>query len=187
MLRSILSAVLMFFLPGFTLINAIYPAKGQLDDELDMLYRITYGLGLSAAVVVILGFILGNIQLGGKGLFIPEALSAGLVALTIIFFLIGWLRGAYQRLAHISPKLCRTSPEVSAVEGKDIQKVKRLQKLAKKRGRLKERLKYTEKMIEKSEEGEEEKLKWEKESIQEQLEEVEKRLKEAEKDRETDF
>ncbi len=188
MLRLILSALLMFFLPGFTLINAVYPVKGELDEELDMLYRMTYGLGLSAAIVVLIGFILGHISLnGGKGLFVSETLTAGLILLTVLFFLIGWYRGGYQRLSYISPKLCRPKRDLPDFEEKGMEKVKKLQGLAKKRGKLKEKLRYKKRKIKRSEGEKKKRLEKEREHLREELEEIEKELKEAEKDREKDF
>src|SRR3989449_5896785 len=42
--RVIGALVLLFFLPGFLLINALYPRKGELDREYDALYRVTLGI-----------------------------------------------------------------------------------------------------------------------------------------------
>lgn len=170
MLRLLLSALFMFFLPGYTLINAIYPGKGELDDELDMLYRTVYSIGMSVSVVVIIGFILGNVG----SLFVSRNLWLSLVSLTLVFFFIGWYRGAYQSLGIISPRLTRAKPEVMEYSDESAKKVKRLQEVAKKRAALKEDLKHS-----KDEE--------EKEKTKRELEKVEKRLKELEKDREEDF
>ncbi|MBS3782239.1 MAG: DUF1616 domain-containing protein [Candidatus Thermoplasmatota archaeon] len=171
MLRLLSSALLMFFLPGYTLINAIYPGRGELDEELDLLYRIIYGIGLSVAVVVIIGFMLGHVP-GGE--FTAGNISVSLISFTVFFFFVGWYRGAYQSLGHLSPRLTRAEPEVVHHKDEDANKVKRLQKVAKKRADLKEDIKHS------KNEGERKKAK-------RQLEKVEKRLKKLEKEREEDF
>src|SRR6059036_1306927 len=54
--RVIGALVLLFFLPGFLLINALYPRKGELDREYDALYRVTLWIVLSIAVTVFWSF-----------------------------------------------------------------------------------------------------------------------------------
>lgn len=171
MLRFLLSVLFMFFLPGYTLINAIYPGKGELDEELDILYRIAYSIGISVAVVVIIGFILGHTFNGG---FKAINIWVSLVSLTILFFFIGWYRGAYQSLSFISPRLTMAEPVVSKHGDENSKKVKRLQELAKKRVILKKKIKSS------KDEGERKKA-------ERELEKIEKKLKELEKDREEDF
>ncbi|MEF8834740.1 MAG: DUF1616 domain-containing protein [Candidatus Thermoplasmatota archaeon] len=170
MLRLLLSALFMFFIPGYTLINAIYPGRGELDDELDLLYRIIYSIGMSVSVVVIVGFVLGNVG----GLFVSRNLWLSLFSLTLVFFFIGWYRGAYQSLGIISPRLTKDEPEVMEYSDESAKKVKRLQELAKKRAALKEDINHS-------------KDKEEREELKEQLDKVEERLKKLEKDREEDF
>ncbi len=161
----------MFFLPGYTLINAIYPGKGELDEELDMLYRTAYGIGMSVALVVIIGFVLGHIP---SGEFVAGNIWISLISLTVVFFFLGWYRGAYQSLGIISSRLARAEPQLSEHVDEDSKKVKRLQKMAKKRASLKEKIKHS-------------KDKEERAKVEKQLERVEKRLKELERDREQDF
>ncbi len=171
MLRLLLTALFMFFLPGYTLVNAIYPGRGELNEELDILYRIAYGIGMSVAFVVIIGFVLGHIP-GGE--FAAGNLWISLISLTVVFFFLGWYRGAYQSLGFISSRLTRDEPQLSEHLDEDSKKVKRLQKVAKKRASLKEKIKHSK--------DEEERTR-----LERQLERVEKRLKELEKDREEDF
>jgi len=59
-LRVIGALVLLFFLPGWLLINALYPRKGELDREYDALYRLTLGIVLSIAVTVFWSFLLNS-------------------------------------------------------------------------------------------------------------------------------
>src|SRR5437870_987973 len=56
--RLIPALILLFFLPGWTLINALFPRKGDLDREYDVLYRITLGIVMSVVVVILFGFVL---------------------------------------------------------------------------------------------------------------------------------
>lgn len=169
MFRLLLSALFMFFLPGFTLINAIYPGRGELSDELDMLYRIVYSIGMSVALVVIIGFVLGNVFEG----FVGRNLWLSLVSLTVVFFFIGWYRGAYQSLSFVSSRSTRVEPEIEKQIDEDAKKVKRLQELARRRAALKEDIKE---FKDENREG-----------LERELEKVEKRLRELEKDREQDF
>src|SRR6266699_717123 len=60
-LRVIGALVLLFFLPGWLLINALYPRKGELDREYDALYRLTLGIVLSIAVTVFWSFFLNSL------------------------------------------------------------------------------------------------------------------------------
>jgi len=171
MFRLLISVLFMFFLPGYTLINAIYPGRGELDEELDMLYRITYSIGMSVVVVLIVGFVLGHTP--GTG-FVAINMWISLVSLTGLFFFVGWYRGGYQSLSFISPKLTKPGPAVTKYSDEDSIKVKRLQKVVRKRAILKEKIKRS------KDERERKKAKRE-------LEMTEKKLKELEKKREEDF
>jgi len=171
MLRFLLSVLFMFFLPGYTLINAVYPGKGELDEELDLLYRIAYSIGMSVAIVLMIGFGLGHTFSGG---FVAINMWISLIFFTFLFFLIGWYRGAYQSLSLISPRLTRTEPEVSPQVDQGAKKVKKLQEVARKRAMLKEKIKGS-------------KDKGEREKAKQELEKLEIKLKELEKDREEDF
>jgi len=75
MIDIILVLVVVFFLPGFFLVNALYPRKGELDKDYDALYRITLGLVMSVVIVIIVGFLLnafGRDPDTGKGYFRAE-------------------------------------------------------------------------------------------------------------------
>ena len=63
-LRVFAGLLLVLFIPGYTLIQAMFPRKGELDEEFDTLYRITLGMAMSICIVIIIGFILGNPSLG---------------------------------------------------------------------------------------------------------------------------
>ena len=63
-LRVFAGLLLVLFIPGYTLIQAMFPRKGELDEEFDTLYRVTLGMAMSICIVIIVGFILGNPALG---------------------------------------------------------------------------------------------------------------------------
>ena len=160
-LRVIAGLLLVLFLPGYTLIQAMFPRKGELDEEFDVLYRVTLGMAMSICVVILIGFILGNPSLGNapdwsglsdgdKGYFQTFFVTTSLVAITLIFFVAGWYRGAYPWMANIHSSLARAPPGLRieselAVAGKYIPaELLELQGLKHDRENVKEKLKEAE-------------------------------------------
>ncbi len=160
-LRVIAGLLLVLFLPGYTLIQAMFPRKGELDEEFDVLYRVTLGMAMSICVVILIGFILGNPSLGNapdwgglsdgdKGYFQTFFVTISLVAITLIFFVAGWYRGAYPWMANIHSSLARAPPGLRieselAVAGKYIPaELLELQGLKHDRENVKEKLKEAE-------------------------------------------
>ncbi len=135
-LRVFAGLLLVLFIPGYTLIQAMFPRKGELDEEFDTLYRVTLGMAMSICIVIIVGFILGNPALGNapswgnwsdgdKGYFQTFFVTVSLLCLSILFFVAGWYRGAYPWTANIHPNLARAPPGIRieselAVAGKYI-------------------------------------------------------------------
>jgi len=135
-LRVIAGLLLVLFLPGYTLIQAMFPRRGELDEEFDTLYRITLGMAMSICVVILVGFVLGNPSLGNapdwegisdgdKGYFQTFFVTISLLLTTLLFFIAGWYRGAYPWMANIHPSLARAPPGIRieaelAVAGKYI-------------------------------------------------------------------
>jgi hypothetical protein len=135
-LRVIAGLLLVLFLPGYTLIQAMFPRRGELDEEFDTLYRVTLGMAMSICVVILIGFVLGNPSLGKptgwegiideeKGYFQTFFVTISLLLTTILFFIAGWYRGAYPWMANIHPSLARAPPGLRieselAVAGKYI-------------------------------------------------------------------
>jgi hypothetical protein len=115
MLHELLAFPLVLFLPGFTLVNLLFPRKGELDREYDVLYRITLGIVMSIVVLVLLGFALNALSpAAGAGLFTGPNLWLSLSALTLLFFLAGWWRGAYPSVGRLHPVLKRPLPREPA-------------------------------------------------------------------------
>ena len=135
-LRVIAGLLLVLFFPGYTLIQAMFPRRGELDEEFDTLYRVTLGMAMSICVVILIGFVLGNPSLGNapdwkgisdgdKGYFQTFFVTTSLLLTTLLFFIAGWYRGAYPWMANIHPSLARAPPGLRieselAVAGKYI-------------------------------------------------------------------
>ena len=153
-LELIPALVLLFFLPGWTLINAVFPRKGELDREYDSLYRITLGVVMSIVVVILYGFALNSlgVQSSGFGYFNAANLWAGLSVITVAFFLAGWWRGAYPFLGRLHPKLARMPPpekhSMAAELEHDKATLGKLRELAEEREKLRRRIKDYERRIE---------------------------------------
>src|SRR5436853_3265328 len=95
--RVIWALVLLFFLPGYLLINALYPRKGELDREYDGLYRLTLGIVLSIAVTVFWSFFLysfGGNEAAVLGYVVGPNIAGGLIGLSAAFFVLGGWRAA---------------------------------------------------------------------------------------------
>jgi len=154
MIQALIALVFVFFIPGYLLINALYPRKGEFDPEYDTLYRVTLGIVMSVAITIFVGFGLNYLGINpetGLGYFQGPYIWVILIILTILFFFIGFFRGAYPFMGRISPKLHRLPPrdEKSTLiyRKEDSQKVVKLQELAAKRERLKIKLgEYEKKM-----------------------------------------
>ena len=160
-IRVVAGLLLVLFLPGYTLIQAMFPRRGELDEEFDTLYRVTLGMAMSICVVILIGFVLGNPSLGNapdwdgwsdgdKGYFQTFFVTASLAAATLLFFGIGWFRGAYPWMANVHPSLARVPPGLRieselAVAGKFIPaELIELQGLKHDRDNVKRKLKQSE-------------------------------------------
>jgi uncharacterized membrane protein len=89
--RIALGVVFIFWLPGYTFIKALFPGRALLktsSEELDALVRITLSIGMSMALVPLVGLILNHTPFGVR--LIPITLS--LLALTVAFATAGIVR-----------------------------------------------------------------------------------------------
>lgn len=97
-LRVIISILLIFFIPGFLLVQALFPMRNELDEEDDWLYRIALGIAFSIVITTLDGFILSSIGINpdtGKGYWDTPYIFGSLIGISLVLFLIGWFRGAY--------------------------------------------------------------------------------------------
>ena len=152
--RVIGALVLLFFLPGYLLINALYPRKGELDREYDRLYRLTLGIVLSIAVTVFWSFFLNSFGVNegtGFGYVVGPNIGGGLIGLAALFFVLGWWRGAYPWMARLHPSLARVPKpapgELLTEEERDHRIRLQLQELAEKREALRRAIKDTERRM----------------------------------------
>ncbi len=147
--RVIAALFLTFFVPGWLLVNVLYPRKGELDREYDVLYRITLGIVLSIAITVLWGFVLNSLGVNaatGLGYVQTPEIGAGLVGLSVLFFVAGWFRGAYPWMARLHPSLARapkpSSSDLFASEAEKDHRVRlRLEELASQREKLRRTIK----------------------------------------------
>ena len=151
--RVIGALVLLFFLPGYLLINALYPRKGELDREYDTLYRLTLGFVLSIAVTVFWAFFLNSLGVNASGFGDVTApnIAGGLIGLSVAFFVLGWWRGAYPWMARVHPSLARLPKpgpgELLTEEERDHRVRMKLQELAERREALRRSIKDAERRM----------------------------------------
>jgi len=107
LLQALAGILIIFFLPGFTLVNLMFPRRGELDPEYDFVYRTTLGMGLSVVMAILVGFLLNAASTAEHPYVTAGPLWAVLLSLTGVFALVGWLRGAYPRAGMIHPALYR--------------------------------------------------------------------------------
>lgn len=130
-LQVVAGILLVFFLPGYTLVNMLFPRRGELDPEYDQVYRATLGMGLSIVISIIVGFGLNAISSEGHGFVTAGPLWTVLLSITVIFTFIGWFRGAYPQAGTIHPALYR-APRIRGMprsKGSDFSKRKRTEHL----------------------------------------------------------
>ncbi len=147
-LQVLAALLLVFVLPGLFLVNLLYPRKGELDREYDAIYRLTLGIVLSIAVTVLWGFLLNSLGTrtpGGLGYVQAPEIAAGLIGLSLLFFAVGWWRGAYPWMARIHPALTRMPKpgreSLLTEADRDHRTRMRLEELASERERLRRAIK----------------------------------------------
>jgi uncharacterized membrane protein len=91
-LRYVLGTVFVLFLPGYALVEALYP-RG---DELSPLERLALSIGLSLALVPLVGLLLNYTPFGIRLYPVLAALSLLTICLT---FIGAWRKLAYAKLA----------------------------------------------------------------------------------------
>jgi hypothetical protein len=129
-LQVLLGIAIVFFLPGYALVNMLFPRKGELDPEYDLVYRITLGMGMSVVVSILVGFGLNALSSEGHGYVSAGPLWAVLLGTTGAFALVGWYRGAYPSAGYIHPNLYRPPHSLREVKSmsREFDRRKRLDK-----------------------------------------------------------
>jgi hypothetical protein len=120
-LQVLLGVAIVFFLPGYTLVNLLFPRKGELDPEYDQVYRITLGMGMSVVISILVGFGLNAISTAQHGYVSAGPLWTVLLLTTGAFALAGWLRGAYPSAGLIHPRLYRSVAAVKSTRPKVLE------------------------------------------------------------------
>jgi len=100
-IRYVLGSIFVLWLPGFTLIKALFPSK----KELDTIERTALSIGLSLAIVPIVGLLLNYTPWGIR--LTPVTLS--LLALTIAFATAALIREYQTKIQAISHPKLKTS------------------------------------------------------------------------------
>ncbi len=182
LIRITLGLLLVFFFPGFTLMRMLFPRAEELDTEMGLLFQVVIGAVMSVVISVLIGFVLGSPILKG---FTELNIWLTLGGLSLLFFILGWYRGAYQFLGKLHPKLERPLPETDIVEYNlgplESETLLEFQKLTKERFQLRKDIKtfdrksrvQTKSMMDY----------YQKKSLkaQKRLNEIDKRIKELEK------
>lgn len=141
-IQAILGLLMVFFMPGYLLMNAVFPRKGSLDPDLDLLYRLVFGIGLSMVLAILVSFglnVLGVNPETGLGYIDAPYLWLSFSVISLVFFIIGWYRGAYPLLGKVHPKLLRfPAPDPRSFHPikRSPEIAQRLQELSAKRARL---------------------------------------------------
>jgi len=117
LLQEFAGIVLLFFLPGYTLVNLLFPRRGELDPEYDQVYRITLGMALSIALTIMVGFLLNAMGTEQQAYFTAGMLWFVLLLIAGLFTLGGWLRGAYPLAGLLHPMLYRPPSQVAGRGG----------------------------------------------------------------------
>ncbi len=104
--QVLLGLLLIFFLPGFTFVKALFPKKEELDKEFGTLYQVVLGIGMSIVITIIVGIVLGSLPLtNGKGQFTSVNIILMLSVITILLFIIGIFRNSYPGLTKLLEKV----------------------------------------------------------------------------------
>ena len=187
MLQTLLAILALFLVPGLLLVYALYPRKGELDREYDLLYRVGLGVVLSVSVVVLLGFglnSLGTDPATGRGYVTAEVLWPGIALLSLAFFFLGWFRGAHPWMARIHPALARPLPRDprSLIDPLEIDRVsaEKFRTLAAKRDELRSEVRRVNRRLDSAVGQLREHYRTRRTALQEQLKDVDLQLRQLE-------
>jgi len=142
-LQVLAGILVVFLLPGYTLVCMLFPRKGELDPEYDVIYRITLGMGMSVVIAILVGFGLNAISTAEHAYVRAGPLWTVLLLLTLVFAVVGWWRGAYPSAGLVYPGLYRSVavPGTPRAKGSDFQKKRKMDRVILEREQLLEDLK----------------------------------------------
>jgi hypothetical protein len=182
LIQIMLGLLLIFFLPGFTLMRMLFPRAEELDTEMGLMFQMVIGSVMSVVISVLIGFVLGSHVLQG---FTAGNLWLVLGGMSLGFFIYGWWRGAYQFLGKLHPKLERPLPQTDIVEYNlgplESDTLLEFQKLAKERFNLRKDIKSYERKSRVQTKSMMEYYHKKSLKAQNRLNEIDKRIKELEK------
>ena len=186
-LRIIFGIVLIFFLPGYMLIKALFPGNKDLDKEYNTLYVITLGMAMSIVITILSGFVLGSIppDSSGKGYFKLEYIVGNLLVITCVLFVAAWYRGGFPIMGRLHPSLLRVPKSEKAKFKKSSDErvdelVLEFKELARRRERLKRDILDSERKMRAQSSAMRDHYKRKVERLKEELEKVKERIKELE-------
>jgi uncharacterized membrane protein len=118
-ISALLSLIMLFFLPGFLLVLVLFPQKGALNSEYDLLFKGVIGIIFSMVISIFVGIVLygiANIEAP------PEVQMVRLwIVLTLIsafLIVLAWRRGA---LHDILPR--RSAPDKNISTDEEINRL----------------------------------------------------------------
>ncbi len=182
LIQIVMGLLLIFFLPGFTLMRMLFPRAEELDTEMGLLFQMVIGAVMSVVISVLIGFVLGSPvfkSFTGLNLWIT------LGGMSLAFFIYGWWRGAYQFIGKLHPKLERPLPQTDIVEYNlgplESDTLLEFQKLAKERYQLRRDIKTFERKSRVQTKSMMEYYQKKSQKAQKRLNDIDKRIKELEK------
>jgi len=184
----IFGILIIFFLPGFMLIKALFPGSKDLDKEYNTLYVITLGMAMSIVITILSGFVLGSIPpdpATDKGYFKAPYIQINLIVITVILFFVAWYRGGFPIMGRIHPSLLRVPKSEKAQFKKSPNErvdelVLEFKELARRRERLKRDIRDSERKMLAQSKAMRDHYKRKVERQKEELEKVKERIKELE-------
>jgi hypothetical protein len=184
LLRIIAALFLLYFLPGFMFVQAMFPRKGELDQDFDWLYRIGLAIGLSIVLTIFVGFGLNSLGVSeetGLGYVSAGPIVAALLLLSLIIFAIAWFRGGFPILGRLHPSLMRFPPRDPRAADIPLikDKAKRIEheKLVKQRFMLIKEIDNTEKLVETHSGKQHQYYEQRRETLLSELDEIETQIK----------
>ncbi len=160
----------------------LFPRAEELDTEMGLLFQAVLGAVMSVVISVLVGFVLGSPILEG---FTSLNIWLSLGGMSILFFILGWYRGAYQFLGKLHPKLERPLPETDIVEYNlgplESDTLLEFQKLTKERFKLRKDIKTYDRKSRVQTKSMMEYYKKKSIKAQKRLNEIDNRIKELEK------